>query len=264
MQLTNVDLRFSHDGRAAHLTIPGGELTDVTGRELAWAAESLIELRDLVVVCLSASGADFCTGPADDLAVHELRPDPASALARLRPPVIATVDGACSAEGLEVLLATDIRLATARSTFAMDHVTRGRVPTWGGTQRLPRCIGSAAATAMLLIGEPISAARALELGLLHATGGAQDNVTADGGRSADGGIDGTVADERDRLVEVLLSRGPLSLELAKEAVHRGSELPLRDGLRLEGDLNHQLAVTEDRAEGLAAFFEKRPPDFSGR
>jgi enoyl-CoA hydratase/carnithine racemase len=56
----------------------------------------------------------------------------------------------------------------------------------------------------------------------------------------------------------------LALELAKEAIHRGSEMPLRDGLRLEGDLNHQLAATEDRAEGLAAFFAKRPPDFSGR
>lgn len=254
MQLTNVDLRFSHSGRAAHLTIPGGELGDGASRELAWAAESLIELRDVVVVCLNAAGADFCTGPADDLAVHGLRPDPASALARLRPPVITTIDGICVAEGLEILLATDIRIATERSTFAMNHVTRGRVPAWGGTQRLPRCIGSAAAAAMVLIGEPISAARALDLGLLHAV--------AANGEGTDAG--GSIAEERDRLVELLLSRGPLSLELAKEAVHRGSELPLRDGLRLEGDLNHQLAVTEDRAEGLAAFFEKRPPDFSGR
>ncbi len=66
------------------------------------------------------------------------------------------------------------------------------------------------------------------------------------------------------VVEQLLGAGPLALEFAKEAVHRGSELPLRDGLRLEGDLNHQLAATEDRAEGLAAFFDKRPPDFAGR
>jgi enoyl-CoA hydratase/carnithine racemase len=61
-----------------------------------------------------------------------------------------------------------------------------------------------------------------------------------------------------------LGVGPLALELAKEAVHRGSELPLRDGLRLEGDLNHLLQGTADRAEGLSAFFDKRPPDFAGR
>ncbi len=259
MQLANVDLRFAHDGRSAHLTIPGGRLDDGTSRELAWAAESLVELRDIVVVCLNAAEADFCTGPADDLTVHELRPDPASALARLRPPVITTIDGDCRAEGLEILLATDIRLGTSRSTFAMDHVTRGRVPAWGGTQRLPRCVGSAAAAAMVLIGEPITAARAQDLGLLHAVTG-----HADTGSAPDIGVPQSIDEERDRLVEVLLSRGPLALELAKEAVHRGSELPLRDGLRLEGDLNHQLAVTEDRAEGLAAFFDKRPPDFSGR
>ncbi len=71
-------------------------------------------------------------------------------------------------------------------------------------------------------------------------------------------------EEVRKVINDLLECGPLALEMAKEAVHRGSELPLRDGLRLEGDLNHQLAATDDRAEGLAAFFEKRPPDFSGR
>ena len=76
-----------------------------------------------------------------------------------------------------------------------------------------------------------------------------------------------VDDPKQRAREIaaqLADLGPLALEFAKEAVHRGSELPLRDGLRLEGDLNHQLAATHDRADGLAAFFDKRPPDFAGR
>ena len=70
--------------------------------------------------------------------------------------------------------------------------------------------------------------------------------------------------ELDAIVEALLGNGALALEFAKEAVHRGSELPLRDGLRLEGELNHLLQSTEDRAEGIAAFLAKRPPDFAGR
>ena len=98
---------------------------------------------------------------------------------------------------------------------------------------------------MLMLGEAIDAATAETWGVVHA-------VVED--------LPGAVAE----FVDQLLGTGPLALEFAKEAVHRGSELPLRDGLRLEGDLNHQLAATEDRAEGLAAFFDKRPPDFAGR
>ncbi len=98
---------------------------------------------------------------------------------------------------------------------------------------------------MLFLGTEINATTAHLWGLLH-------SIEEDHGVELEGTVDS------------LLACGPLALEMAKEAVHRGSELPLRDGLRLEGDLNHQLAATEDRAEGLAAFFAKRPPDFSGR
>jgi enoyl-CoA hydratase/carnithine racemase len=245
MQLTSVDLQLSDDGRTAHIVVPGGRLGRRDARELAAAAESLRENREVRVVTLAAASAPFCEGPGEDLDVHELRPDPASALARLRPPIVALVDGACRGEGLELLLATDIRIGTPRSSYALDHVVSGRIPTWGGTQRLARCVRPGTAVSMALLGDSIDAATAKQLGLLH-------------------GVVEDLAAEMERLVEALTARGPLALEFTKEAVHRGSELPLRDGLRLEGDLNHQLAATEDRAEGLLAFFEKRPPDFSGR
>ena len=98
---------------------------------------------------------------------------------------------------------------------------------------------------MLFLGTELDAETAQHWGLIHS-------------------IADDAAGEATSIADTLLTRGPLALEMAKEAIHRGSELPLRDGLRLEGDLNHQLAATEDRAEGLAAFFAKRPPDFSGR
>ncbi len=245
MQLTSVDLELSRGGRAAHLTVPGGLLDSTTARELATALESLVENRDVAAVTLAARGGDFCTGPAADLDRFELRPDPATALSRLRPPVVAAVDGRCCGEGFEIVLAADIRIGTSRSSYALDHITHGRLPAWGGSQRLPRAVRPGAAVPLALLGTELDAGRAAELGLLFAV---SDDLAA----------------ELDRLVDVLLTRGPLALELTKEAVHRGSELPLRDGLRLEGDLNHQLAASEDRAEGLLAFFEKRPPDFSGR
>ena len=98
---------------------------------------------------------------------------------------------------------------------------------------------------MLLLGTEIDAPTSLEWGLTHA-------------------VEDDLDDAVERWLDELAGAGPLALEFAKEAIHRGSELPLADGLRLEGDLNHQLAATDDRAEGLAAFFDKRPPDFAGR
>lgn len=245
MQLTSVDLRLSQSGQAATIVVPGGRLTGQVARELAAAAESVREQREVRVIVLRAEAPGFCDGAAPDLDVHDFRPDPASALAQLRPPVIAAVDGACLGVGLELILAADIRIGTKRSSYALDQVQHGSVPAWGGTQRLPRCIRPGAAAGLALLGESIDAEAAKRLGLLY-------GVTED--------LDGEI----NRLVEMVEARGPLALEFTKEAVHRGSELPLRDGLRLEGDLNHQLAATQDRAEGLQAFFEKRPPDFSGR
>lgn len=245
MKLSTVELHLADNGMSAHIVMPGGPLTATVARELATAATSLVDIRSIRVVTVRSASAPFCSGPAPDLSPTQLRPDPASAIATLRVPVIVAVDGACLAEGLEIALAADIVVASSDSVFALNHIQSGRVPAWGGSQRLPRAIGAGPAMAHALLGTEIDGPRAVALGLAY-------QLTDD--------LEGAIA----AMVETVSSRGPLALEFTKEAVHRGSELPLRDGLRLEGDLNHQLAATEDRAEGLKAFFEKRPPDFSGR
>ncbi len=196
-----------------------------------------------MLVVRNEAGTDFCSGISFD--PLELQPDPAAALAAVRSPVVCAISGECSGAGLEIALACDVRLCDVTARFAMRDVLDGRLPAWGGTQRLPRAVGASRANAMLLLGATADAPTALEWGLAHA-------VEED--------LDGAV----EQWLDDLAGAGPLALEFAKEAVHRGSELPLADGLRLEGDLNHQLAATEDRAEGLAAFFDKRPPDFAGR
>jgi enoyl-CoA hydratase len=245
MRRSEVELSVTHEGRVATVTLPGGDLTARVARELVDIAEELVEVRELRVVVLASASADFCTGAAADLDRTAVSPDPASALARLRPPVVSVCRGRCSSVGLEVALATDIRLAEPTATFDMPDVLAGELPCWGGTQRLPRAIRPSAAVGMLLLGDVLDAPRARSLGLVHA-------VHED--------VDAAV----EELVDRLQRSAPLALELAKEAVHRGAELPLRDGLRLEGDLNHLLASSADRAEGLAAFFAKRPADFAGR
>ncbi|MEL7155938.1 MAG: enoyl-CoA hydratase/isomerase family protein [Actinomycetota bacterium] len=240
-----LELASSHDDTVRHVTVPGGQLHASTAAALVRLADDLLEDRAVRVVTLTARSSPFCSGPAPDLDPITLDPDPAAAWSRLRVPVIALIDGPCRSVGLELALACDIRLATPDARFAFPDLAAGRLPCWGGTQRLPRAIRPAEATAMLLLGTEIDADRAVELGLVH------DRVD-------------DLAAAAETAAAALAARGPLSLELAKEAVHRGAELPLRDGLRLEGDLNHQLAATEDRAEGLQAFFDKRPPDFAGR
>jgi len=196
-----------------------------------------------VLVVRNEPGTDFCSGISFD--PLELQPDPASALAAVRSPVVCAISGECSGAGLEIALACDVRLCDVTARFAIRDVLDGRLPAWGGTQRLPRAVGASRANAMLLLGVTADAPTALVWGLTHAV---EEDL--------DGGV--------EQWLDDLAGAGPLALEFAKEAVHRGSELPLADGLRLEGDLNHQLAATEDRAEGLAAFFDKRPPDFAGR
>jgi len=225
--------------------MPGGTLEARVAREISTACEQIQEDREIRVVILTSVGQDFCTGLAEGFDPQSISPDPASALSRLKVPIVSLVSGVCSSGGLEMILACDIRIGTPDSCFSLTEPLNGSLPMWGGTQRLPRAISHGRAASMLFLGTEIDATTAHLWGLLHSI-------------EEDHGV------ELQSTVDSLLACGPLALEMAKEAVHRGSELPLRDGLRLEGDLNHQLAATEDRAEGLAAFFAKRPPDFSGR
>ena len=170
--------------------------------------------------------------------------DPAAALARIRPPVVVAIAGRCESVGFELALAADIRLVSPAASFALADATNGRLPCWGGTQRFPgRSVRPAPWPWFCLVNSSMPHRGHRRAGL-------------SGGRLA--------GRRRGRVGRPTPGAGPLALELAKEAVHRGAELPLRDGLRLEGDLNHLLQMTADRAEGLAAFFAKRPPDFAGR
>ncbi|HCB34870.1 MAG TPA: hypothetical protein DEP66_07365 [Acidimicrobiaceae bacterium] len=226
------------------ITLPGGALAAADARRLVTTCVETRERREpAVVVVANEPGTDFCTGA--DFDPTDVVPDPAAALATVRGPTVCVVSGACASVGLEIALACDIRLCDGSARFSMSDPVAGRLPAWGGTQRLGRAVGVGRATAMLLLGVEVPAADAVAWGLVH--------------QAADD-LDAALAD----LLARLDAAAPLALEFAKEAVHRGAELGLADGLRLEGDLNHQLAATDDRAEGLAAFFDKRPPDFSGR
>jgi len=160
---------------------------------------------------------------------------------------IAAIRGYCLGGGLEIALACDVRIASSDAVFALPEVRLGMIPGAGGTQRLTRLVGVGAALRLILTGDQIDAAAALSTGLV-AEVVAPESVL-------DSALDWAAR----------LSRGgPLAIAYAKEAIRRGAELPQSDGLRLEDDLATLLSATSDRVEGLAAFRERRAPEFKGR
>jgi enoyl-CoA hydratase/carnithine racemase len=169
--------------------------------------------------------------------------DPAASLAAFPSPTVAVWNGAAIGAGAELVLAADIRVIGPDATMAFPEVGAGALPCWGGTQRLPRAGGIALALRMLVIGDTADAT------MLHTSGLA------------------VCVDDPVRVGAELaarLARGaPRAQEAARDAVHRGLDLTLADGLRLESDLNLLLSTTADRAEGIAAFFDKREPRFTG-
>lgn len=162
-------------------------------------------------------------------------------------PLIAVIDGEALDAGLELALACDVRLASQRARFGFPASNAGLLPLGGGAARLARLAGRGAALRMLLTGEPIDAAEALACGLVSGVYPAE-----------------RLAAEVERLADVIASRGPLAVRYAKEAVARGPEMPLEQALRFETDLTIILQTTGDRAEGVRAFAEKRPPTFHGQ
>jgi enoyl-CoA hydratase len=169
--------------------------------------------------------------------------DPAALLAAFPAPTVAVWNGPAVGAGAELVLAADIRVIGANASMAFPEVGAGALPCWGGTQRLTRAGGAALALRMLVIGDAADAAMLTTSGLAVCV---SDPVTQ-----------GTELARR-------LARGaPRAQEAARDAVHRGLDVTLADGLRLESDLNLLLSTTTDRAEGIAAFFEKRPPRFTG-
>jgi E-phenylitaconyl-CoA hydratase len=202
------------------------------------------------VVVLTGSGTAFCAGV--DLTETASGPDAgakpvAEPLWSFRKPLIAAVNGPAVGGGLELALACDIRIAAASARFGLPEVRIGSLPGSGGTQRLPRIVGPGLAAWMILTGELVDAAKALRSGLVTEVVPDEALATA-------------VADLAHRVA----FNAPLSLVAAKEALRGAEELGFSAGQALERRLWSRLAATEDRAEGRAAFRERREPRFTGR
>lgn len=159
-------------------------------------------------------------------------------------PIIAAINGICLGGGLELALCCHIRLAAEETQFGLPEVNLGLIPGFGGTQRLFRLIGQSKATEMILTGDSLSAQEGKTFGLVSEVFPQKDLMPQAIG-----------------LASRIASKSQSAVRAALQAIQRGSELRLREGLLLEAIVFGELCESEDKQEGLAAFLEKRTPHF---
>jgi enoyl-CoA hydratase/carnithine racemase len=170
----------------------------------------------------------------------------AEPVAKIDRPVVAAIQGDAIGQGLELALACDLRIAGETSHFGLPMIEAGLIPWDGGTQRLSRLVGRGRALEMILTGRIIDAKEAQRIGLVNRIVPPAGLLTAARG-----------------IAREMAAKGPIALRYAKEAVQKGMDLTLGQGLRLEADLYFLLHTSRDRTEGVQAFREKRTPHFRG-
>jgi len=168
-------------------------------------------------------------------------------IAAVRTPVIAAVRGFALGGGCELAMSCDIIVAAEDATFGQPEINLGVMPGAGGTQRLTRAIGKARAMDLVLTGRPIGAVEAERMGLVSRV------VAPD-----------RTLDEAIELAKRIAAQAPVAVLAAKEAIKQADELPLSAGLQHERRAFFLLFASDDQGEGMAAFVEKRPPQWKGR
>lgn len=216
---------------------------------------------DVRAVVITGAGRAFSVGADIAAFQRHMQAGPAEAVAHfMRPghrmtrrvesfskPVIAAVNGLAFGGGCELVESAHIALAADTAVFSKAEVNIGIIPTFGGTQRLPRNVGRKAAIELILTGRTFEAAEATRLGLVNRIVSSADLL----------GAAMTLAAE-------LATKPPLTLAAALMAIHRGMDAAIDDGLAIEEAAFARIVPTHDALEGVAAFVEKRPPAYIGR
>ena len=218
-----------------------------TADELALCCRAINEDETVRTVIITGNGGSFSIGdPALESADPLIPTTATEALAGVKAPVIAAINGDAFGSGLELALACDVRIAAEGASFGFPETSHGLIPSGGGTQRLPRIVGKGKALEMILTASIITAPEAYRIGLVNRIVPPTD-----------------LEKDSEALARKLASKGPIAERYAKEAILNGLEMTLGQGLRLEADLSFLLQSTRDRTEGIRAFLEKRPPIFKG-
>ena len=262
---TSSVLQREDRGAVAILTLNRPAKLNALSNELLAAIMEMLDNIELdsavrVVVITGAgrafsAGADIAdfqrhleAGPAEAV-VHFMRPghQMTRRVESFSKPIIAAVNGLAFGGGCELLESTHIALAADTATFSKAEINIGIMPTFGGTQRLPRNVGRKAALELILTGRIFDATEAARLGLVNRVVPAAN-----------------LLDETLALANLLASKPPLTLAAMLGAIHRGMDAAIDDGLAIEEAAFARIVPTQDAREGVAAFLEKRAPKFLGR
>ncbi len=256
------NIKFEKKNQIAYVTVDRPKVLNAlnmaTMRELKQAFEAVRDDAEVRVVILTGGGEKAFVAGADigELSQHT----PVSAkeythvgqaiidsIEELGKPVIACINGFALGGGCELAMACTMRIASENAKLGQPEVKLGLIPGYGGTQRLPRLVGKGIAMQLVLTGEMISAQEAHRIGLVN------EVVPA-----------GELIARAEAIAAKIVANAPLAIQYAMEAVNRGLELPLADGLFLEATLFGVCCATEDKNEGTKAFLEKRPAQFKGK
>jgi len=257
-----VNLLVSVSERIATVTVNRPKslnaLNPATVRELSAAFAEMADREDVGVVVLTGAGEKAFVAGADISEMRHFNAVQALEFAlfgqgvlerieRLPQPVIGAVNGFALGGGCELAMACDLLIAADNARFGQPEVGLGIIPGYGGTQRLPRLVGRNIAKEMVLTGEMITAQRAHEIGLVNRVVPQAELMGA----------------ARETAAKIL-SKGPVAVRTAKMAMNRGLDLDLSNACALEANAFAVGFSTADRAEGMAAFLEKRKPSFTGK
>ncbi len=254
-------LRIEHDGAVAVVTVDRPEkrnaLSAQVRAELIAALDAFRDDESIRVLVVTGAGEKAFVAGADIAEFAQRTPLEQRAamtgrrvfdeIAAYPKPVIAMINGFCLGGGCELALACDVRVAADTAKLGQPEINLGIIPGGGGTQRLPRVVGMGQAMRLVLSGELIDAAEALRIGLIDVVHPAADlrQKTMDFARA-------------------MATRSPVALRMAKSAVRAAAEMPLAAGLAYETEAFVTCFASDDKRYGVAAFLEKRPPEFTGR
>jgi len=230
-------------------------LNKATLEELLACFTELSGDRTIKVVIITGAGEKAFVAGADIAFMQGLTPDEGKIFGRLGhtvartienlpQPVIAAINGFALGGGCELALSCDMRLASDNAKFGQPEVNLGIIPGFGGTQRLPRLIGKGLACELIYSGKIIDAAEASRIGLVNRVVPQEK-----------------LMEECRELAALIGSRGPAAVQLCKEVVNNGMEMDLTRACSYEADLFALCFAGSEQKEGMAAFLEKRPPQF---
>jgi len=247
---------YEKEGRIAIMTINRPEALNALNMDVRRELnEAMIDFRDdpeLWVAIITGAGDRAFSAGAD---IKEFRPGPIEepkgveivSPDQIWKPFIAAINGYALGGGLELAMTCDIRIAAEHARLGQPEINIGFMPGAGGTQRLPRFVPRAMAAEILLTGQRIEAQEAYRIGLVNKV------VPLD-----------QLMPTAKQYAETICQAGPLGVRATKEAMIRGYNMTLEEGLKLERELANRVRSTEDFMEGARAFAEKRPPDYKAK